>query len=125
MNEVELNLRIEHWRHYDEEAKTAASEADKFKQEMLDGMHELGLKIQESPLGRVTLSPTKKCNIVVDRKVFEETLKKKGVYDAFCSTKFDMDKVKNHVETEGDDLYGMVEVETNYAVRFTPAKESL
>jgi len=119
MTEAELNQRIDFWRYAEDIAKATKDKADAAKQEMLTAMNQLGLKSQDTPIGRVTLAPTQKCNIVIKRSEFEDKLRREGLYDQFCSTKFDLDLVKAYVTNTGDDLYGAVEVETGYAVRFT------
>lgn len=126
---TEQELAIDHlvsqWREQESEAKLASETADATKQRIIEAMHKLGLKTHDGALGKVTLTKSTKTNIVVDRKEFDLTLKNKGIYDSFCTTKFDMAKVKEYVEREGDDLYGMVELEDTYTTRFTPSKEAV
>ena len=58
--------------------------------------------------------------IKYDRKEFETTLKNKGMYDRFCTTKFDLTAVKKYAEAKDDDLFGMIEIEKTASPRFTP-----
>lgn len=122
IEEVQLNTLIDQWRETEEAARKATEQSDEAKQAVITAMHELGLKSQDAPAGKVTLVKTSKCNVVIERKEFEATLRNKGMYDQFTETKFSLDKVKKHVELTGDDLYGMVEIEDNYSPRFTARK---
>ncbi len=124
MTEHELNIIIEEWRTAEDIVRVNTEVANDKKATMIEAMHQLGLKSQDAPMGKVTLSKMTRCNVVVDRKEFESTLQRKGMYDLFCSTKFDLDKVKKYVADQDDDLYGMVELEDVYSARFTAAKQS-
>ncbi len=110
---------IAQWRDAEDMAQSAVNLAETKKREVVAAMAELDLKKYESALGKVAIVETTKCNIVVDRKEFEITLKHKGMYDQFCTTKFDLTAVKKYSETENDDLFGMVEVESTASPRFT------
>ena len=113
---------IAEWRALEDAAMTAAATAGKKKQEVLDAMQAAGMSKAETPLGKISLQHSKKCNVLVDRDEFEAKLKREGMYDRFVSAKFDLAAVKKYAEEQNDDLFGMVEVETTYSPRFTPTK---
>lgn len=124
--EYKLDKAIERWHDLDVQAKKAKEEADQVKRDIIGQMHQLGLKSQESHVGRLTLSPYRKCNIVgsngspaKNRAEFEAMLKREGLYDRFTEVKFSLDKVKDYCIDNDDDLHGMVEIETDYKITFT------
>lgn len=116
---------IAQWRIAEDMARSAADLSEKCKQEVMATMSELDIKKYESELGKVSLVETTKCNFVVDRKEFETTLKNKGMYDKFCTTKFDLLAVKKYAEAEDDDIFGMVELETTASPRFTSNRSKM
>lgn len=125
MTEQEVNATIANWRQAEEDKQFATDVAERAKERMIEAVHSLGLRTQEVPgLGKVTLSPYDKLAIVVDRKDFEQRLKHKGLYDQFLSTAFDLAKVKAYARRTGDDLNGMIELDTGFRPTFTKAPDA-
>lgn len=120
--EEEFYDLIAEWRGLENAVLIATDLANKKRQEVLDAMQQAGMRKAETPLGKISLVGSKKCNVLVDRDEFEAKLKREGMYDRFVSAKFDLAAVKKYAEEQDDDLFGMVEVETTYSPRFTPTK---
>ena len=122
--EQQLDSLIAEWRGEEDQAKEYAHRANEKKQALLKLMQELGLKSHDGEAGKATVSYRKKCDIIIDRKEFEEKLKQQGQYDQFTETKFSLPKVTDYVTKTGDDLHGMVEVSETAVFTYTAKKEA-
>ena len=122
--EQQLDTLITEWRGEEDQAKEYAHRAEEKKQALLGLMQELGLKTHDGQTGKATISVRKKCDVVIDRKEFEQKLRQQGIYDQFTETKFSLPKVTDYVTKTGDDLHGMVEVSETPVFTFTAKKEA-